>query len=86
MSSDTLNTVGKYLIALIILAGCFVLINATPGGDHTAYTGFIGLIVGWIVRDNAGTSATSNVIKAVAAGTSSSTPTDGTVVSGSVGS
>lgn len=84
VSSDTLQTLGKYLIALVILGGCFFLINSSgPTVDHSPYVGLIGLIAGWIVRDSSGASATSNAIKTVAAATTP--PPDPTVVSGSIG-
>ena len=70
MTSDTLQTLGKYLIALVALIGCFVLIYTAPAGANPAedWT-VIGLIVGWIVRDSAGQQATSNAVKTIAAAT-----------------
>ena len=68
MTSDTLQTIGKYLIALVALIGCFVLIyTAAAGANQSEDWTVIGLIVGWIVRDSAGTSATSNAVKTIAA-------------------
>lgn len=79
LSSDAIATLGKYIIALVILGGSFALIYATPTGtDHTAFTGLIGLIAGWIVRDSAGTSATTNAAKVLAAASPAVGPTDTT--------
>ena len=68
MSSDLISVIGKYLIALVALIGCFLLIYTAPAGSNTAedFT-VIGLIVGWIVRDSAGQSATVNAVKTIAA-------------------
>ena len=59
MTSDTIQTVGKYLIAVAVIVGCFVLLYTAKATDTQPWT-VIGLIVGWIVRDSAGTSATTN--------------------------
>ncbi len=68
MNTDTLSTVGKYLIALASLGGCFYLVAvATAGADMSQAWTVIGLIVGWIVRDSAGQSATANATKTIAA-------------------
>lgn len=66
MNSDTLNAVGKYVIAVAVIVGCFVLLYTAKATDTQPWT-VIGLIVGWIVRDSAGTSATTNAVKTIAA-------------------
>jgi hypothetical protein len=71
MQNETIQIVGKYVIALVIIVGCFLQIhfNTGPGLDNSAYVGLIGLIVGWVVRDSAGQQATSNATKVIAANT-----------------
>ena len=66
MSADTLQTAGKYLIAVAVIVGCFVLLYTAKATDTQPWT-VIGLIVGWIVRDSAGNSATTNAVKTIAA-------------------
>jgi len=74
MTTDTIQTVGKYLIALASLAGCFYLVaTAAAGQDLSQAWTVIGLIVGWIVRDSAGQSATTNAVRTINA--ASGTPT-----------
>ena len=74
MTTDTIQTVGKYLIALASLAGCFYLVTTTAvGQDLSQAWTVIGLIVGWIVRDSAGQSATTNAVRTINAATG--TPT-----------
>ncbi len=65
MTTETIQTVGKYAIALATLIGCFVLLYLN-GPDTQPWT-VIGLIVGWIVRDSAGSSATTNAVKTIQA-------------------
>lgn len=71
MSTDTLQTIGKYLIAAAVIVGAFIIIgvdaNRGVTGDAQPWSA-IALIVGWIVRDSAGQSATTNAVKLVAAG------------------
>lgn len=70
---DLIQTVGKYVIATVVLGASFVLIyTAQPGSDSTQAWTVIGLIVGWIVRDSAGQSATSNAVKTIQASTNGS--------------
>jgi hypothetical protein len=57
---DNLNAVAKYIIALSLIAGCFVLIYQGRGDQTQPWT-VIGLIAGWIIRDSAGNSAAANV-------------------------
>ena len=66
MSTDTIQTIGKYAIAVLTLAGCFLLLYTGQATDTQPWT-VIGLIVGWIVRDSAGQSAASNAVKTLAA-------------------
>ena len=68
MNADLLQTAGKYLIAVAVIVGCFALIYTAKATDTQPWT-VIGLIVGWIVRDSAGTSATTNAVKTIAAAT-----------------
>jgi hypothetical protein len=57
---ETLNGVAKYAIALTVIIGCFLLIYQGRGDQVQPWT-VIGLIVGWIIRDSAGNSATADV-------------------------
>ena len=66
MTTELLNAFAKYVIALAIIVGCFVLIYQGKG-DQTQPWALMGLIVGWIVRDSAGNQATANVAKIAAA-------------------
>jgi hypothetical protein len=62
MTIDVLNNAAKYLIALTLIAGCFILIYQGKGDQTQPWT-VIGLIAGWIIRDSAGNSAASNVAR-----------------------
>ena len=66
MTTDTIQTIGKYAIALVTLGGCFVLLYTVDPTNTQPWT-VIGLIVGWIVRDSAGQQATSNAVKTITA-------------------
>lgn len=57
---DKVDTVAKYLIAGIVIVGCFILIF-TGRGDQVQPWTVMGIIVGWIVRDSAGNAAVSAV-------------------------
>jgi F0F1-type ATP synthase assembly protein I len=70
MNTDTIQTLGKYLIAAIVLGGCFFLLYTGDATNTQPWT-VIGLIVGWIVRDSAGQSATTNATKTIAAAAAS---------------
>ena len=63
---DVLNSGAKYVIALTLIAGCFILIYQGKGDQTQPWT-VIGLIAGWIIRDSAGNSAASNVATIAAA-------------------
>jgi hypothetical protein len=66
--TETIQTVAKYAIALVVIGGCFLIIyQATPDADVTQPWTIIGLIVGWIIRDSAGNAATSNMERLAAA-------------------
>lgn len=67
MTADGIASIGKYLIALLALGGCFWLIQTSGGTDMSQAWTVIGLIVGWIVRDSAGSSATTNAVRTIAA-------------------
>jgi hypothetical protein len=57
---EVIDTGAKYVIALVVIIGCFVLIYQGKGDQTQPWT-VIGLIAGWIIRDSAGNSAASNV-------------------------
>ena len=63
---DLLNSSAKYVIALALILGCFVLIYQGKGDQTQPWT-VIGLIAGWIIRDSAGNSAAANVATIAAA-------------------
>jgi hypothetical protein len=80
---DLLNNAAKYLIALALIGGCFVLIYQGKGDQTQPWT-VIGLIAGWIIRDSAGNSAAANVATIAAAQptvTTTAGPPQRTVVS-----
>jgi len=64
--TDVINTVAKYVIALTVIVGCFLLVYQGKG-DQTQPWALMGLIVGWIVRDSAGNSSAANVARIAAA-------------------
>lgn len=66
MNADIVQTTGKYVIALAVLVGSFALLYTGDPANTQPWT-VIGLIVGWIVRDSAGQSATVNAVKTIAA-------------------
>lgn len=66
ITSDAVQAVAKYIVAVAVIIGCFVLIYSGKSTDTQPWT-VIGLIVGWIVRDSAGQSATTNAVKIAAA-------------------
>jgi hypothetical protein len=57
---EAIQTGAKYLIALVVIVGAFLLIYQGRGDQVQPWT-VIGLIVGWIIRDSAGESATGLV-------------------------
>jgi hypothetical protein len=63
---DTLNSAAKYVIAITLIIGCFVLVYQAKGDQTQPWT-VIGLIAGWIIRDSAGNSAAANVATIAAA-------------------
>ena len=71
--TDALNTGAKYVIALSLIVGCFVLVYQTKGDQTQPWT-VIGLIAGWIIRDSAGASAAANVATIAAATPSAPVP------------
>lgn len=56
----SIDSVAKYMIAGIVILGCFVLIF-TGRGDQVQPWTVMGIIVGWIVRDSAGNAAVNAV-------------------------
>lgn len=73
MSTDTIQSIGKYIIATLVIVAAFVLIYTAKGDPSSAY-GLIGIIVGWVVRDSSGASATSNALALTAAATATPAP------------
>lgn len=74
MTPELVQTLGKYLIAIAVITGCFVLLYTGDPTNTQPWT-VIGLIIGWIVRDNAGTSATTNAVAVVKAAIPAAVPT-----------
>lgn len=67
MSTELLNAAAKYIIALAVVGGCFAIILTTSAADNTQPWSVITLIVGWLIRDSAGNSATSNAVRTMEA-------------------
>lgn len=63
---ETVNSIAKYVIALTVIVGCFTLIYQGKGDQVQPWT-VIGLVVGWIIRDSSGSSATTNAVKTIQA-------------------
>jgi hypothetical protein len=75
-SSETLATIGKFVIAAGVIAICgYIIATTTDASNLTQAWSAIFLIVGWIIRDSSGQSATSNAVKTIAATTAASSPT-----------
>lgn len=66
MSRELIDTIAKYLIALITVVACFFLIYQGRGDEVQAWL-LLGLIVGWLIRDSAGNTASANTAKVAAA-------------------
>jgi hypothetical protein len=66
VTGDLLSSIAKYAIALVVIIGCLVLIYQGRGDQVQPWT-VIGLIVGWIIRDSAGSSASADVQRIAAA-------------------
>lgn len=69
---EIVDTGAKYVIALVVIIGCFYLIaTAQPiegrPPELTQPWSVITLIVGWLIRDSAGNSAASNAATIAAA-------------------
>jgi hypothetical protein len=62
---EVIDTGAKYVIALVVIIGCFVLIYQGKGDQVQPWT-VIGLVVGWIIRDSAGNSSAANVARIAA--------------------
>jgi uncharacterized membrane protein len=72
MTTDTLSTIGKYVIAAGIIAICgYIVATATSESNLTQAWSAMFLIIGWIIRDSAGQQATTNAVKTIAAATGS---------------
>lgn len=71
MKLEYVNAAAKYIIALTVILGCFYLIATSvplPSGaaaDNTQPWSIITLIVGWLIRDSAGNSATANAVRTI---------------------
>jgi len=68
MTKELIDTIAKYVIAAGVIVGCFLLIYNSIGDDVQAWT-VIGLIVGWLIRDSAGNTASANTARIAAAAT-----------------
>lgn len=67
MTKELIDTVAKYVIAIIVVGSCFFLIYNERGDSVQAWT-LLGLVVGWLIRDSAGNSASANTARVAAAG------------------
>ena len=68
MTRELIDTIAKYVIALVVVGSCFYIIStATAGADTTQAWTLLGLIVGWLIRDSAGNTASANTAKVAAA-------------------
>ena len=68
MTREIIDTIAKYVIALVVVGSCFYIIaSATAGIDTTQAWTLLGLIVGWLIRDSAGNTASANTAKVAAA-------------------
>lgn len=68
MSREIIDTIAKYVIALVVVGACFYIIaTAAQGTDTTQAWTLLGLIVGWLIRDSAGNTASANTAKVAAA-------------------
>jgi hypothetical protein len=56
---DVIDTGAKYVIALVVVIGCLILVYQGRGDQTQPWT-IMGLVIGWIIRDSAGASATRN--------------------------
>ncbi len=75
MMKDTIDGIAKYAIAAAVIAGCFAIIYLSPpSSDNTQPWSVITLIVGWLIRDSAGTSATRNAVAVAEATNGATTP------------
>ena len=64
MTREIIDTVAKYLIALVVVGGCLYIIGtAPPGTDLTQPWTMLGLIIGWIIRDSAGNASSANLAR-----------------------
>lgn len=69
MTREIIDTIAKYLIALVVVGSCFYIIaTSATGTDTTQAWTLLGLIVGWLIRDSAGNTASANTAKIAAAG------------------
>jgi len=66
MTKELIDTIAKYVIAIIVVGSCFFLIYNERGDSVQAWT-LLGLVVGWLIRDSAGNSASANTAKIAAA-------------------
>ncbi len=66
MTREIIDTLAKYIIATIVVSACFFIIYNERGDSVQAWT-LLGLVVGWLIRDSAGNSASANTAKVAAA-------------------
>jgi hypothetical protein len=70
MTKELIDTIAKYLVAIIVVGSCMYIIStAPPEADLTQPWSIITLIVGWLIRDSAGNTASANSARIVAAST-----------------
>jgi len=67
MARDLVDSLAKYVIAFTVVIGCFYQIHTGAATDLTQAWAMLALIVGWLIRDTAGNSATANLVRAQAA-------------------
>lgn len=63
---ETIDSVAKYVIALVVVIGCLILIYSSRGDPVQPWT-IMGLIIGWIIRDSAGNTSSANLARVAAA-------------------
>lgn len=68
MTREIIDTIAKYVIALVVVGACFYIIATSAANvDTTQAWTLLGLIVGWLIRDSAGNTASANTAKVAAA-------------------
>lgn len=62
---ESIDTIAKYAIALVVVVGCLVLIYMGRGDQTQPWT-ILGLVIGWIIRDSAGNTSSANLARVAA--------------------